>query len=63
MNTSYFVLCLVLFFVGLAVLGAGALSRGKAKPLLSMWLILIGACMAMVFMNICMFMMLGAMNQ
>ncbi len=50
--SAYFIFCVVMFFVGIAVLAAGALTRGKASPTLSAWLILIGAAVAMIFMNL-----------
>ncbi len=58
----YFIFCLVMFVIGLALLGVGFLTRGKLSPTASAWLILIGVVLAMVFMNLCLVQMLLSAN-
>ncbi len=60
--SSYFIFYLVMFVVGLALLGVGFAMRGKISPTASAWLILIGVVIAMIFMNLSLVQMLMSAN-
>ena len=61
--TTYFYICLALFGVGLLLLGCGTLLREKLRPMTAGWMIMIGAGMAMIFMNLALILYMTALNR
>ena len=54
--SSYFWFCIAMFALGVFLLGIGTLLREKIPPRTASMLILCGAVIAMIFMNLCLFM-------
>ena len=50
---KYFHYCLMMFVLGVMLLVGGSVMKSRLKPKVAAVLVLVGAVVAMIFMNIC----------
>jgi len=56
MESTYFWFCTVMFFVGIVLLGLGTFLKERIPPRAAAAMIVVGLILAMVFMNLVLFM-------